>query len=73
MTLDLMDRDGEGLFSIKVDTAEQASILKDLLNVTGEYKPGTHHYLLVDGAFQTFNRYLHTKAVIDFDEAVEEV
>lgn len=65
---------GEELFSIKADTEEQASILKNLLNVSNSYMPSRDRYLLVYGtAARSFTKYNHTKAFLDFDEAVEKV
>lgn len=64
---------GEELFSIKADTEEQASILKGLINVSNSYMPSRDRYLLVYGtAARSFTKYNHTKAFLDFDEAVEE-
>lgn len=66
--LDLID--GGGLFSIKVGTEEQASIVKDLLNVAEAYNLGPHLYMVVFGDSRTFTKYQHANTVLDFDEAV---
>ena len=63
---------GEQLFSIKVETPEQATILKNLLNISKSYMPSRDQYLIVYGtAARTFTKYQHANTILDFDEAVE--